>query len=50
MNYLPGLALNPNPPDLCFLRSWDYRREPQAQLSPLGFIVFSKHGSGSRMD
>jgi hypothetical protein len=28
MNYLPGLASNRDPPDLCFLSSWDYRREP----------------------
>jgi hypothetical protein len=25
---LPGLALNHEPPDLCLLRSWDYRLEP----------------------
>jgi hypothetical protein len=30
MNYLPGLASNHNPPDLCLLSSWDYRREPLA--------------------
>jgi hypothetical protein len=23
-NYLPGLALNRNPPELCLLRSWDH--------------------------
>jgi hypothetical protein len=28
MNNLPGLALNRDPPDLCLLSSWDYRREP----------------------
>jgi hypothetical protein len=28
MNYLTGLALNHDPPDLCFLSSYDYRREP----------------------
>jgi hypothetical protein len=28
VNYLPGLALNLDPPDLCLLSSWDYRREP----------------------
>jgi hypothetical protein len=27
MNYLPGLALNHDPPDLCLLSSWDDRRE-----------------------
>jgi hypothetical protein len=27
-NYLPGLALNLDPPDLCLLSSWDYRHEP----------------------
>jgi hypothetical protein len=24
----PWLALNRDPPDLCLLSSWDYRREP----------------------
>jgi hypothetical protein len=28
MNYLPELALNHDPPDLCFLSSQDYRCEP----------------------
>jgi hypothetical protein len=28
MNYLPRLASNLNPPDLCLLSSWDFRREP----------------------
>jgi hypothetical protein len=27
VNYLPRLALNDDPPDLCLLSSWDYRRE-----------------------
>jgi hypothetical protein len=25
VNYLPGLASNCDPPDLCLLSSWDYR-------------------------
>jgi hypothetical protein len=29
-NYLPRLALNLGPPDLCLLSSWDYRYEPPA--------------------
>jgi hypothetical protein len=29
-NYLPRLALNCNPPDLCLLSSWDYKCEPSA--------------------
>jgi hypothetical protein len=29
VNYLPGLALNRDPPDVCLLSSWDYRHEPQ---------------------
>jgi hypothetical protein len=29
-NFLPGLASNGNPPDLCVLGSWDYRYEPLA--------------------
>jgi hypothetical protein len=28
MNYLPGLALNCDPPDLCLLSRWDNRCEP----------------------
>jgi hypothetical protein len=27
-NYFPGLASNHHPPDVRFLNSWDYRREP----------------------
>jgi hypothetical protein len=27
MNYVLGLGLNRDPPDLCLLSSWDYRRE-----------------------
>jgi hypothetical protein len=30
MNCLPGLASNSDPPELCLLSSWDYRRGPQA--------------------
>jgi hypothetical protein len=32
-NYLPRLALNHDPPDLCLLSSQDYRREPLAHGS-----------------
>jgi hypothetical protein len=28
MDYLTGLALNLDLPDLCLLSSWDYRHEP----------------------
>jgi hypothetical protein len=43
-NYLPGLALNLDPPDLCLLSSWDYRREPPAPSStfPLNFSLVVK--------
>jgi hypothetical protein len=27
-NFLPGMALNCNPPDLCLLSSWGYRHKP----------------------
>jgi hypothetical protein len=30
VNYLPGLASNFDPPDLCLLSSYDYRHEPLA--------------------
>jgi hypothetical protein len=36
-NYLPGLASNHDPSDLCLLSSWDYRREP---LVPSGCRFF----------
>jgi hypothetical protein len=29
MNFLPGLASNHEPPDLCLLSSWEYRLESQ---------------------
>jgi hypothetical protein len=28
LNYLPGLSLNSNPPNLSLLSSWDFRHEP----------------------
>jgi hypothetical protein len=37
MNYLPLLALNCDPPDLCLLSSKDYGREPLAPS--LQFII-----------
>jgi hypothetical protein len=39
MNYLPGLASNLNPLDLCLLSSWDYRGESPAPAS-LFFFFF----------
>jgi hypothetical protein len=38
VNYLPRLASNPNPPDLCLLSSWDYWHEPLAPGSTFIFI------------
>jgi hypothetical protein len=40
VNYLPRLAADRDPPDLCLLSSWDYRRESlvcnhQASLFPM---------------
>jgi hypothetical protein len=38
---LPRLALNCNPPDLCFQSSWDYRLEPWhlAMMSPFLYVL-----------
>jgi hypothetical protein len=36
---LPRLALNCDPPDLCLLSSWNYRREP---LVPGSNFVFKE--------
>jgi hypothetical protein len=38
MSYLPWLASDRNPPDLCFLSSWDYRHEPLVPSSVLHFF------------
>jgi hypothetical protein len=38
LNYLPGLASNCDPPDLCLLSSWDYRHEPLAPSSSSLFL------------
>jgi hypothetical protein len=40
-NYLPRVALNRDPPDLCLLSSWDYRHEPPAP-STCFFLTTSK--------
>jgi hypothetical protein len=34
---LPGLALNHDPPDLCLLNSYEYRREPPV---PTVLVIF----------
>jgi hypothetical protein len=39
MNYLPTLALNLDPLDLCLLSSWDYRREPPVPSHLFLFIM-----------
>jgi hypothetical protein len=47
VNYLPGLALNPKPLDLCLLSSWDYRCEspaPGPKISRDAMINFSHLG------
>jgi hypothetical protein len=43
MNYLPRLALNHDPPDLCLPSSWDYRCEPLVQCIGL---IGNKSDSG----
>jgi hypothetical protein len=35
MNYLPRLASNLNPPDLCLLSSQDYKSLPPVSLPPV---------------
>jgi hypothetical protein len=40
MNYLPGLASNCHPPDLCLQSSWDYRREPPAWAAAFFLYIF----------
>jgi hypothetical protein len=39
MSYLPRLASNGDPPDLCLLSSWDYRREPQCPTLPCSIFL-----------
>jgi hypothetical protein len=39
MNYLPGLASNHSPPDLCLLSSWDYRGEPLVPGLEISFLT-----------
>jgi hypothetical protein len=43
---LLGLALNHDPPDLCLLRSWDYRCEPPV----LRTFPFLNHSLLARCD
>jgi hypothetical protein len=40
-DYFPRLALNLNPPDLCLLSSYVYRREPPAPDRFVSFLNFS---------
>jgi hypothetical protein len=46
LNYLLGLALNCDPPDLCLLSSWDYRREPP--VSTVASLEPMHHTTGGR--
>jgi hypothetical protein len=50
VNYLPGLASNLNPPDLCLPSSEDYRREPPAQGLALArqALFCSSHASSAQ--
>jgi hypothetical protein len=36
LNYLPGVALNHDPPDFSLLNSYDYRNEPLAPGTQYG--------------
>jgi hypothetical protein len=41
VNYLPGLASNGDPPDLCLLSSLDYRQESLVpRFSYMSFVKF----------
>jgi hypothetical protein len=44
--YLPALASNRDPCDLCFLSSWDYRREPPVLGSSAFYNFGNMCGSG----
>jgi hypothetical protein len=41
VNFLPRMALNHNPPDLCLLSSQDYRHEPPEPDSAAFFFFLS---------